>query len=194
MYFLTYLLAVKICIFKARGQLISSNVITLGLKKMSFPNEISLAGRSSYEFHWAKHVNSHYPCQGMCRMARVCFRPWRRGDNMLCPNDSYLTSMHNDLNTKGSWSYKIRAQLNIDTCQLGISERELCPSGRMTIWITIQEFTFRIPSKCSGFSIAEQDLVFTVHHRITNECGLLWAFPTSIKISISLKHTSLMSH
>ena len=121
-------------------------------------------------------------------------RPWRRGDNMLCPNDSYLTSMHNDLNTKGSWSYKIRAQLNIDTCQLGISEKELCPSGRMTIWITIQEFTFRIPSKCSGFSIAEQDLVFTVHHRSTNECGLLWAFPTSIKISISLKHTSLMSH
>lgn len=45
----------------------------------------------------------------------VCFRPWRRGDNMICPNDSYLTSMHNDLNRKGSWSYKIRAQLNTDT-------------------------------------------------------------------------------
>lgn len=115
MYFLTYLLAIKIRIFKARGQLISSNGITLGLKKMSFANEIILAGRSSYEFHWAKHVNSHYPCQRMCRMARVCFRPWRRGDNMICPNDSYLTSMHNNLNIKGSWSYKIRAQLNTDT-------------------------------------------------------------------------------
>lgn len=109
----------------------------LGLK-MYFPNEISLAGRSSYEFHWAKHVNSHYPCQGMCRIARVCFRPWRRRDNMLCPNDSYLTSMHNDLSTKlvlqelgHSWIW---------TRTSWVFQKEALSKWRMTIWITIQEF------------------------------------------------------
>ena len=114
-YCLTYLLAVKIHIFKARGQLISSNVITLGLKKKSLlqmklflQEEVAMNFIGQNTLTATTHVRE---CVGW----HVCFRPWRRGDNMICPNDSYLTSMHNDLNRKGSWSYKIRAQLNTDT-------------------------------------------------------------------------------
>lgn len=42
---------------------------------------------------------------------------------MFCRGDSYLTSMHDDLNTEGSWSYEIRAKSNIDKHHVGISRR-----------------------------------------------------------------------